>query len=247
MPRVTLTIIGGLEELLPRGRRTPLAIDAPAGATVGAIVEDLGIPHTEIGGLRLNGRPCALARRPADGDELAVHPSGPQPCRDEAPPRFLLDVHLGRLARLLRLLGFDSEWSRDAGDGELAAAARREDRILLSRDRGLLKRRDVRMGCLVRSQDPRVQLDEVVVRYYLRGQLAPFSRCLVCNAALTRIGGPSTAADAGPAGGCPSCGRRYWRGSHWHRLNAIVEEVRTGSASRASPDAGASPPRGNPR
>jgi hypothetical protein len=151
---------------------------------------------------------------------------------DAAPPRFILDVHLGRLARLLRLLGFDSAWSRDAGDAELAERSGGEDRILLSRDRGLLKRREVRRGCLVRSQDPRRQLDEVAERFGLRGLLAPFSRCLVCNAPLRRGDGLPAGPRGGPGGGCPSCGRRYWRGSHWYRLNAIVEEVRTGSAAR---------------
>lgn len=76
MPRVTVRFHGVLEDLLPRGRRTPIAVAAPAGATVGAIVEDLGVPHTEIGSLSVNGRPASIARRPADGDELDVHPVG---------------------------------------------------------------------------------------------------------------------------------------------------------------------------
>ena len=184
MPRVTVNVYGGLEDLLKRGLPRPVVVTAAEGATAGSIIEDLGIPHTEIGRVTVNGRACALTCRPADGDEVTVAPRGRQTSREASPPRFVLDVHLGRLARLLRLLGFDTAWSRDAADAHLAATAAREDRILLSRDRGLLKRREVEKGCLVRSQDPRRQLDEVAERYGLRGRLAPFSRCMVCNAPL---------------------------------------------------------------
>jgi uncharacterized protein with PIN domain len=235
MPRVSLTFHGTLEELLPRGRRSPVAVAAPEAATVGAIIEDLGIPHTEIGGLSINGRSGPLSSRLVDGDEADVHPVGSETALCLAFPRFVLDVHLGRLARFLRLLGFDAAWSRDAADPDLASAAAREDRILLSRDRGLLKRREVRKGCLVRSQEPRRQLDEIVERYGLADHLAPISRCLVCNAPLNRVGDLSSGPDGSPVGCCPSCGRRYWRGSHWRALNAIVEQVRSG-ASRTAPD-----------
>jgi uncharacterized protein with PIN domain len=226
MPRVSVHFRDGLEELLPRRLRRPVVVKAPQGATAAAIIEDLGIPHTEIGSLTVNGRPATLTYLPADGDEVTVHPVRQDAERDAVPPRFVLDVHLGRLARLLRLLGFDAEWSRDTGDAELAGTASREDRILLSRDRGLLKRREVRKGCLVRSQDPQLQLNEVAERYRLRGHLAPFSRCLVCNTPLSLDVEPPTGPDGSPAGGCPSCGRRYWRGSHWQRLNALVERFR---------------------
>jgi uncharacterized protein with PIN domain len=235
MPRVRIVFCDGLEELLKRGLPRPVVVIAAEGATVGAVIEDLGIPHTEVGSVSVNGHPGTLASRPADGDAVTVYPREPEAGRDTAPPRFVLDVHLGKLARLLRLLGFDVEWSREAGDAELASTAGREDRILLSRDRGLLKRREVRRGCLVQSQDPRLQLDEVADRYGLRGRLVPFSRCLVCNAPLNRVGDLSSGPDGSPVGCCPSCGRRYWRGSHWRALNAIVEQVRSG-ASRTAPD-----------
>ena len=234
MPRVSVNVRDGLEELLPRRLRCPVAVSAAETATAASIIEDLGIPHTEVGTLLVNGTPAPVTCRPADGDELTVHPVRRETDRGAAAPRFVLDVHLGKLARLLRLLGFDTTWSRDAGDAHLSATAAREDRILLSRDRGLLKRREVEKGCLVRSQNPRRQLDEVAERYGLYGRLAPFSRCLVCNAPLRLdAGAPS---DRGAGGGsCPSCGRQYWRGSHWTALNAIVEEVRGGTGLPPSP------------
>jgi uncharacterized protein with PIN domain len=228
MPRVTVHLDPSLEDLLRPPRRGPLVAAAPPGATLLAVVEDLGIPGTEIGHLSVNGRPASPADLPSDGDDIAVEavPGGHGP----TPPRFLLDVHLGRLARLLRLLGFDAAWQRDADDAVLAGASAREDRILLSRDRGLLKRREVHRGCLVRSQTPRQQLEQVVERFGLRGVLAPFSRCLVCNTVLVRDAHPGDGAGAGsgesPTGACPSCGRRYWRGSHWAAMERLVEEIR---------------------
>jgi len=228
MPRVSLRFHGDLVQLLTRGRRRLVAIAAPEGATVGAIIEDLGIPHTEIGEVTVDGERRPLSWKPRDGDALTVHPAGPTSASEASSPTFVLDVHLGRLARLLRLLGFDAAWSSDTSDADLAAAAAYEGRILLSRDRGLLKRREVRCGCLVRSQDSRRQLDEVVARYRLRTRMSPFSRCLVCNSILARSTDAPTGQPFAATGWCPSCGRRYWRGSHWEALAAIVEHIRGG-------------------
>jgi len=228
MPRVSLRFHGDLEDLLTRGRRGCVAIDAPEGATAGAIIEDLGIPHTEIGEVTVDGERRPLSWMPRDGDVVIVHPAEPGSTSETSPPTFVVDVHLGRLARLLRLLGFDAAWSADASDADLAATAAHEGRILLSRDRGLLKRREVRHGCLVRSQDPRRQLGEVAARYRLRTRMTPFSRCLVCNAMLARSTDVPTGQPVAATGWCPSCGRRYWRGSHWQALAAIVEDIRCG-------------------
>jgi uncharacterized protein with PIN domain len=227
MPRVTVRLDPSLEDLLRPPRRGPRTVAVPPGATLLAVLEDLGIPRTEIGPMIVNGRPGSPADKVSEGDEVAVEavPAGSCP----TPPRFLLDVHLGRLARLLRLVGFDAAWRGDADDAWLAATSAGEDRILLSRDRGLLKRREVPRGCLVRSQAPREQLEQVVARYGLRGTLAPFSRCLVCNAVLERAA--QGEADRATAGRCPGCGRCYWRGSHWEAMERLVQEIRRGGTT----------------
>lgn len=226
MPRISLRLAPGLEDLLRPRRRGPLVVSAPPGATLLAVIEDLGVPRTEVGAVTVNGRPARLDERAGDGDEVAVGAAPPQPC--EGLPAFLLDVHLGRLARLLRMLGFDAAWRRDAGDAELAAASARELRILLSRDRGLLKRREVHRGCLVRSQDPGEQLAQVLDRYGLRQRGDPFSRCLACNARLERTPAGGAAEVRGTAGRCPECGRRYWRGSHREAMGRQVARIRRG-------------------
>jgi hypothetical protein len=226
MPRVTVRFDPSLEDLLRPPRRGPLDISAPTGASVLSVIEDLGIPHTEIRELAVDGRPVMPGFRPAEGSRIDATGADPEPRAE--PPGFLLDVHLGRLARLLRLLGFDAAYARDATDRELSAASSGEGRILLSRDRGLLKRREVRQGCLVRSQFPREQVEQVIARYGLRPLLSPFSRCLVCNASLERAVPGDADTPPRTAGGCPACGRRYWRGSHWKAMERLVEEIRRG-------------------
>ncbi len=147
----------------------------------------------------------------------------------------MLDGHLGRLARYLRMLGFDSHYDRNAADDELARLSADEGRILLTRDRGLLKRSLVRLGYLVRDDDPRRQLLEVVGRYGLAGTARPFSRCVRCNGDIEPVdrsdvaerlaGEPRTLRYFEKFGRCAGCGSIYWPGSHFDRMSRLVEEI----------------------
>ncbi|MGD0863184.1 MAG: Mut7-C RNAse domain-containing protein [Candidatus Limnocylindrales bacterium] len=151
------------------------------------------------------------------------------------PPRFVLDGHLGRLARYLRMLGFDALYDNRAIDDELARLSAGEARILLTRDRGLLKRSIVRLGYVVRDDDPRRQLDEVVGRYGLAPLAAPFSRCVRCNGLLEQVdrsavaerlaGEPRTLRFFESFGRCVECGAIYWQGSHFERMSRLVRQV----------------------
>jgi uncharacterized protein with PIN domain len=124
-------------------------------------------------------------------------------------------------------------------DAELAECARRERRILLTADRGLLKRRSVTGGMLVRSQDPDEQLGEVVARFRLAPRLRPFTRCTACNGVLAGVDKASVADRLQPrtrAGferfwRCPACGRIYWEGSHHPRLLGLVKRARAGGTA----------------
>ncbi len=149
-----------------------------------------------------------------------------------APLRFLLDVHLGTLARRLRLLGVDAAYTNeDPGDAALAAHSAKERRVLLSRDRGLLRRREIWAGAYVYSDRPEDQLDDVLRRF--APALAPWTRCTACNGALTDAdkdsvqerleGGTQRTYDVFAQ--CTSCGRVYWRGAHHARLEAIVNKA----------------------
>ncbi|MYW10525.1 hypothetical protein GT034_19555 [Streptomyces sp. SID2563] len=232
-PEIHLEVAPALRLFVAHGRRqgrTPVATDG--SSTLGHVVESLGIPLTEAGELLVDGRPVPASHIPAAGELVEVRPV-PRPQHvPGAPLRFLLDVHLGTLARRLRLLGVDAAYeSEDIGDPALAALSAKERRVLLSRDRGLLHRREIWAGAYVYSDRPEEQLRDVLERF--APALAPWTRCTACN-------GPLAAADKDTVGPhlehgtrrtydvfaqCVECGRVYWRGAHHARLEAIVAEA----------------------
>jgi uncharacterized protein with PIN domain/sulfur carrier protein ThiS len=242
--RVSVRFIAGLNDLLPPSRRGRTIIaDVVAGTTVKDLAESLGVPHTEIAAIVVNGESVDFARQVCDGDRMDVYPvfeapAAPPLVRLDPPPlqepRFVLDVHLGRLTRTLRLLGFDCVWRNDFTDDELAAISVAEQRTLLTRDRGLLKRAKVAHGYLVRETDHRRQTTEVLRRFDLFKAISPFGRCLECNGVLKPVTKeevehrlpPRTQRDYDDFRRCPDCDRVYWKGSHYDRLAALVEDVR---------------------
>ncbi|MFG3495581.1 Mut7-C RNAse domain-containing protein [Streptomyces sp. NPDC047928] len=201
-------------------------------STLGHVVESLGVPLTEAGELLVDGRPVATSHIPAEGEHVEVRGvERPQPVPG-APLRFLLDVHLGTLARRLRLLGVDAAYeSEDIGDAALAALSARERRVMLSRDRGLLRRRELWAGAYVYSDRPDEQLRDVLERF--APPLAPWTRCTACNGVLTEADKDEvresleqgTRSTYDVFAQCTECGRVYWRGAHHARLEAIVENA----------------------
>ncbi|OBB33037.1 hypothetical protein A5763_10820 [Mycolicibacterium fortuitum] len=210
--------------------------------TVKDVLEASGIPHTEIDLILVNGDPVSFQHRPAVGDRIAVYPMfealdigatarlRPEPLRH---PRFVVDVNLGRLARLLRVLGFDVWWSSDADDQTLADISLDQQRILLTRDRGLLKRRAITHGLFVHSQQPEEQTLEVLRRLDLRRQIKPFTRCVRCNGQLAAVAKEQVIDQLEPLtrryydvfSQCPECGRIYWAGSHFEKLSRLVDRL----------------------
>ena len=188
-----------------------------------------GIPRTEIGHLLVNGQPASADTRPQDGDLIEVHEvHRPQRVGN---PRFLLDVHLGTLARRMRLLGIDTAYSNDADDPELVVEAIEQERILLTQDRGLLRRKALPTGAYVHGSDPDDQLLDVLDRF--DPPLMPWSRCPSCNGILDTVTKDQVAHRLEPGtlrsytefAQCRSCERPYWRGAHADRLDAIVAEA----------------------
>jgi uncharacterized protein len=210
--------------------------------TVKDVIEAAGIPHTEVDLVVVGGEPVDFSHRPSSGDRIAAYPMfetldlapiarlRPVPLRD---PRFVVDVNLGRLARMLRLLGLDVRFDPGLDDEALARVSREERRVLLTRDRRLLKRRQVTHGLFVREDRPFDQVVAVVTRLELAGRLAPFTRCLRCGGVLVPVDKaevidrlePLTKRHYDDFHRCESCRQLYWRGSHHARLARVVEEV----------------------
>ncbi|MCZ2837722.1 Mut7-C RNAse domain-containing protein [Modestobacter sp. VKM Ac-2985] len=206
-------------------RRLPFDPDA----TVGHLVQAAGVPLTEVGPVVVAGAQAALDVRPAPGAVLEVRPvDRPQPVPTGG---FLLDVGLGGLARRLRLLGLDAAWRNDADDPELVAQATAEDRVLLTQDRGLLMRRALPAGALVRGGGTDEQLADVLDRFAVVP--APLTRCTTCNgelrpapkAAVADLLEPGTRRTVEEFSRCTRCGQVYWRGAHATRIDAILQQA----------------------
>jgi uncharacterized protein with PIN domain len=212
----------------PRHRDGSAAVRTDGTSTLGHVVESLGVPLTEVGELRVDGAPVPVSRVAGPGERVAVLGVA-RPQRLAGPVRFLLDVHLGTLARRLRLLGVDAAYENvDIGDPALAARSAAEQRVLLSRDRGLLRRRELWAGGYVYSHRPTDQLRDVLSRF--APPLAPWTRCTACNGTL-RAAAKETVQGRIENGTersydvfaqCADCGQVYWRGAHHAQLDAIV-------------------------
>ena len=233
-PRVELRFPPGLWLFLaPRDRAARCFAEADGTSSLGHVVEAAGVPLTEVGGLAVDGRPVPAAYRPRGGETVVVEPvRRPQPLLGGA--RFLLDVHLGALARRLRLVGLDAAYCNDLGDlgdlddAELVERANAERRVLLTKDRGLLRRRALRQGAYVRGDRPDEQLRDVLGRF--APPLAPWTRCTACNGLLAPVDRaevedllrPGTRRTYDTFARCTVCGRPYWKGAHHRRLEAVV-------------------------
>lgn len=224
---------GRLNDFLnPERRGRQVAVRFRGAQSIKHLAESLGVPHPEIGQVRVNGRDEALEKITQDGDSIELHPAANGYSSE---PRFLLDCHLGRLTAHLRMLGFDCLYENDFDDPDMAEIVHREERILLTRDRRLLMRRIVRDGYCLRSLEPLEQLEEVILRFELTGRIRPFHRCLRCNHPLEPVEKervldrlePLTRKYFDEFHLCPACGQVYWKGSHYERMLGLVERLKT--------------------
>lgn len=207
------------------------------------VIESLGVPHTEIDLLLIDGESSDFSRKLQGGERVAVYPIfksldvsavtqvRPEPLSEF---RFTLDVHLGKLASYLRMVGFDSLYSNDASDDQLANESSSESRILLTFDRELLKRKKVVYGYMVRSRDPAQQLVEVLHRFDLVDRLHPFERCMRCNGILMTVPKeevlsclPENVRESlDEFYLCQGCGQVYWKGTHYERMEDFIRQVK---------------------
>lgn len=230
------------EFLAPERRQQAFDCRCAQAATVKHMIEALGVPHTEVELVLVNGASVDFGRLLQEGDRVAVYPKfetfdiSPL-LRLRAHPlrvtRFVADAHLGGLARLLRMAGFDTLYDNNFDDGEIADIAADQHRIVLTRDRDLLKRRAITHGCYLHAQKPAQQLRELFERLDLARSARPFTLCLHCNARLRAIDKaqvlqripPRAQAVYQQFSTCDVCRRVFWQGSHWQRMRALLDRV----------------------
>jgi uncharacterized protein with PIN domain len=243
MSQAFFRFYGELNDFLPRARRdVRFAYAFEHRASIKDMIEAIGAPHTEVDVIVAQGAPVGFGYLVRDGDDIAVYPPPaavdfPASARLSPPPlpkaRFVLDTHLGKLAAYLRLLGFDTLYRNDYADDELARVSSAEQRILLTRDRNLLKRGIVTYGYFVRETDPRRQVVEIVRRFGLFNAIRAYQRCIRCNGLLDPVAKETVAERLGPKTRefyhdfhlCRNCGQIYWKGSHYEPLQRFIEQV----------------------
>ena len=242
MYKVVLTFYGELTGLFPDRSQDPVRRTVMCGRrSVKDLIESLGIPHPELGIIEWGGTEISHEQIIENDGSLHVHPfSSPMSWSvregGRVVFRFICDVHLGKLARRLRLLGFDAAYRSDWADSELANVSVVEKKILLTRDRHLLMRKDVVRGLLLRNMVPDEQVVEILIRLRLVDHCKPFTRCLACNGMLALVArnGTKDVADVVPPKVrrhfseyhcCNSCRRMFWKGSHHRRLQERIHEL----------------------
>lgn len=244
--RVTLRFYEELNDFLPvEKRKHDIVSEFDGDRSVKDLIESMGVPHVEVDMILANSMSVTFEYKVQNGDRISVYPlfetldiAGvtrlrPRPLRDT---RFVLDVHLRKLARGLRLFGFDVDYAKDRDDDELAEISAAEKRLLLTRDRQLLMRRIVDRGLYVRNTDSALQLTEILERLDLYSQCRPFTRCIKCGGRLKSIDNeeethliqnvpPGVRAWCREYHRCTGCGAVYWKGSHYDKLAQKVKEI----------------------
>lgn len=243
MTNATFRFYARLNDFLPAHRRgQAFSCVCAKTATVKHTIEAIGVPHTEIALVLVNGHPAELDRLLQDGDRIAVYPRfeqlnvgllGGMQTLPPGPPRFVADAHLGGLARLLRMAGFDTLYDNHYEDAAMAALANHEGRVLLTRDRALLMHRVVVHGCYVHAVKPKAQLRELYQRLDLALHARPFSLCMSCNSPLQPVD-KQTVLDRLPPRvqarherflSCDGCDRIFWEGTHWQDMRALLDTL----------------------
>ena len=244
MHKATFRFYEELNDFLPKEKRKKRFehnfIDR---ASIKDVIESFGVPHTEVDLILVNGESKNFSYIINGGDDISVYPVfesidisnlqklRPEPLRE---PKFILDVHLGTLARYLRMLGFDTNYRNDFSDQEIVKISLKEKRAILTRDVGILKRSEVARGYWVRNTNPVKQVEEIVKRFDLKNQIKEFSRCVECNSILEKIEKekiidrlpPKVKAAHNDFLFCKSCDKIYWRGSHYDSMKELIEKLK---------------------
>ena len=245
MHKVYLRFYEELNDFLPEEKRKKRFSHHYIDRTsVKDLIESIGIPHTEVDLILVNSKSVNFKYLIDDGDDISVYPVfesfdisdvqhlRPKPLRE---PKFICDVHLGKLARYLRMIGFDVAYKNNFDDEDIVKISLKEKRAILTKDRGTLKRNEVTHGYFIRSTFIENQVKEVIKRFNLQKQIKEFTRCLVCNSELIKIAKEKIAGNLPPKVKqsreeyyeCPGCGKHYWKGTHHQKMLSFVQRIKT--------------------
>jgi hypothetical protein len=243
MKKAYLRFYEELNDFLPQDKKKiRFEYEFTGTPSVKDIIESMGVPHTEIDMILVNGTSVSFSHKLTDSDDVSIYPVfesfdikeqqhlRPFPLRD---PKFVLDVHLGSLARYMRMGGFDALYRNNYSDKELVEISINERRTILTKDKEILKRNDVTHGYWVRNVTSEDQLKEVIKRFQLENQIVPFTRCIECNELLQTAEKSDVLAELPEKvkewhdefKKCPKCGRTYWKGSHYEKMHSFIDKL----------------------
>lgn len=243
LKHITFRCYAELNDFLPeeqKQKRFVFSLKTPV--TLGEAIESLGIPLSEVDLVLVNSQPGSRNQRLCENDYISVYPTFEtldiSKLKDTHSPalrvtRFILDAHLGKLAKYLRMLGFDSLYRNDFDDEDIIELAARENRIILTRDKPLLKSKRITHGYYIRTTDTHQQIREVVQKFDLYSQFKSFTRCMTCNTELVpkkkqeimHIIQPDTLQNFNEFFFCPTCRKVYWKGSHFKRMESFIRNL----------------------
>jgi uncharacterized protein len=245
MHKVYLRFYEELNDFLPEEKRKKrFAHQFIDRTSVKDLIESLGVPHTEVDMILVNGKSVNFKYLINDEDDISVYPVfesfnitevqhlRPKPLRK---PKFVSDVHLGRLTKYLRMMGLDVLYNNNFDDDEIVRISLKEKRAILTKDRGILKRSEVSHGYWVRSTKVEEQVKEILERFDLQKEIKEFSRCIECNKPLKPVKKeliisqlpPKVAQSQNKFMRCPSCKKIYWKGSHYQRMFSFIKRLRS--------------------
>lgn len=232
-----------LNDFLPTAKKKSFFLYSFNGnPSVKDAIEAIGVPHTEVDLILVNSKSVRFSYQLKDGDIVSVYPVfetmdisnvthlRKRPLRE---PKYILDVHLGKLAKLLRMLGFNALYKNNYSDIEIVRTSNAEKRIILTRDLGILKIKDVARGYWIRSQNPKKQLTEVINHFDLYSSIKPFHRCMACNGIIKKIKKESISDNLqhktkkyyNEFYRCVSCKNIYWKGSHYYKMKSFINSI----------------------
>lgn len=242
---ITIRFYEELNDFLPGYKsKVSYSVKTNPGQTVKDLIESENVPHTEVDLILVNSNSVNFSYQVRESDWISVYPVfksldiqnttklRPLPLRLllSKEPKFILDVNLGKLARYLRIGGFDALYSNSYTDKEIAEISSRENRIVLTRDRDLLKRSIIQRGHWIRSQNAVLQYQAVLERFDLKDSMSIYSRCPQCNGKLRQVKknvildrlASKTAMYFNNFKVCNSCGKIYWKGSHYYNFISMT-------------------------
>jgi uncharacterized protein with PIN domain/sulfur carrier protein ThiS len=243
MKKIAFRFYEELNDFLPvQKRKIRFAYEFFGKSSIKDLIESLGVPHTEVDLILVNGVSVGFEYIVKDGDDISVYPEfesidvtklqrlRPQPLRK---PKFVLDVHLGTLTRYMRMLGFNTKYENSFSDDEVIKLSLNEKRTIITRDLGILKHKKVARGYFVRNTNPKKQIEEIINRFDLKSEIKEFTRCIDCNSLLRKVD-KKKIIDRLPVKVknicsqyciCKKCDKIYWQGSHYKKMKLFVDEL----------------------